>query len=392
MRKHGSRVFTLLLALCLTLSLAQGMALAAEKTITIGTGVQEHPTAQVTVQWNDGWFAGDATEYRHDLAVAAMALSAAAYTDQGTSAQKALEAFGFEKIGSHNYRSSAESSGQTAYTFAVKSVKDQNGKSVKLVAVIIRGTGVYTEWAGNLNVGSGSEHEGFAQARDELMDNLEKYLAEAGVTGRAKFLVTGHSRGGAAANLTAARLMDSKRADQKDVYAYTFAAPAVSTEAKTEGYENIFNIIGESDLVTQVPLAQWGYRRYGVDRLLPAAGGENFAEQFAAMEEQYKALTGRSYAVCQDAGTVEKLTDTLYQLAPTVSGPNMAMLSALLQGDMEELSALVEGNALAALLMGRTAIRASSELTPLIRREAAGLAAAHCMAGYYSWLAACPEV
>ena len=392
MRRNGSRVLALLLAFCLTLPLVQGTAFAAEKTVAIGTGVRERPEAQVTVRWDDGWFAGDASEYRHDLAVTAMALSAAAYTDRGMGVRKALEDFGFEKVKSCNYEFSAESGGQTAYTFAVKNVKDRSRKTVKLVAVIIRGTGVYTEWAGNLNVGSGSEHEGFAHARDELMDNLEKYLAEAGVTGRTKFLVTGHSRGGAAANLTAARLMDAQAAEKKDVYAYTFAAPAVSTEAKAEGYENIFNIIGENDLVPQVPLAQWGYRRYGADRFLPAGDGEAYAAQFEAMEKQYKALTGRSYAVYQDAGTVGKLTDVLCQLAPTVSGPNMAMLSALLQGDMEGLAALVEGNALAALLMGRTAIRASSELAPLIQREAAGLASAHCMAGYYSWLAACPEV
>lgn len=389
MKKY--RFTALLLACCLTLVLLTPAGLAADKgvVVTIGTGVREKPEAEIEVHWDDAWFAGDKSVYRHELAVAAMALSASAYvkTDKGVAVQDALKALGFDHIKSYNYPFAAQSGKQTAYTFAVKSVKDGKGKAVQLVAIVVRGTGEYTEWAGNLNVGSGKEHEGFADARDELLENLEKYLPEAGVKDPVKFFITGHSRGAAAANLTAASLTDRK----KDVYAYTFAAPAVSTEAKTEGYENIFNIVQTDDLVTQVPLAQWGYRRWGVDRLLPARGGEGYDEQFAAMNEQYEALTGRAYAVYKDETTVEQLTGALYRLAPTVSGPNMAMLSALLRGDLEELSALVEGNALAALLMGRTALRASSELTPLLQREGPGLAAAHCMAGYYSWLAACPE-
>ncbi|MDE7260514.1 MAG: lipase family protein [Oscillospiraceae bacterium] len=394
MAGRWKRALALLLACCLTLPLLRGTARAVEQSVVIGTGVREKPTAEITVRWDDAWFAVDADVYQHELAVTAMALSAAAYirTGRGISAQDALQAFGFDKIKSYNYQLSADSSGQTAYTFAVKTVKDGDGRAVPLVAVIIRGTGEYTEWAGNLNVGTGSEHVGFAQARDELMDNLEKYLAESGVTGKTKFFVTGHSRGGAAANLTAACLTDAGMAEKKDVYAYTFAAPAVSTMAGTEGYENIFNLVNGDDLVPQVPLAQWGYRRYGVDRLLPEKSGDAYKDQFEAMNKQYTALAGCSYAVYQDGAAVEKLTGALARLAPTVSGPNMAMFSALLRGDLEELSALVEGNALAALLMGRTAIRLSSELSPLIQREGAGLAAAHCMAGYYSWLASCPEV
>jgi len=391
--KRWSRIIALLLAFCIVLP--QTAALAADEgvAVTIGTGAAEKPTAKVMVRWDDAWFAADADVYQHELAAAAMALSAAAYVrTQGLNVRDALEALGFSHVKSYNYQFSAQSSDRTAYTFAVKDVKDRDGGSVKLAAVVIRGTGVYTEWAGNLNVGAGSEHKGFAQARDELMKNLEKYLPEAGVTGRAKFLVTGHSRGGAAANLTAARLVDAGIAEQEDVYGYTFAAPSVSTEAKTEGYENIFNIVNGDDLVPQVPLAQWGYRRYGVDRLLPVKdGGEAYDSQFAAMSRQYTELTGKPYAVYEDEETVEKLTGTLYQLAPTVSGTNMAMLSALLRGDLEELSSLVEGDPLAALLMGRTAIRASSELTPLLQREQAALVSAHCMAGYYSWLAASAE-
>lgn len=186
-KKRWSRMLAALLAIALLIPPA---ALAAEEgtAVTIGTGITERPEAEVTVKWDDAWFTVDADVYQHELAVTAMALSAAAYvrTAQGVSVQKAMEAFGFQQVRSYNYQFSAQSSEQTAYTLAVKTVKDRNNKAVRLVAAVIRGTGVYTEWAGNLNVGAGNEHAGFAQARDELMDNLEKYLEETGAAVRLK--------------------------------------------------------------------------------------------------------------------------------------------------------------------------------------------------------------
>ena len=235
MRRRWNRIFAVLLACCLALPPLQGMARAEDGSavVRIATGVSGKPWTEVAVKWDDAWFLSDAAVYQHELAVTAMALSAAAYvrTVQSAGAQDALEAFGFEEIKPYNYQLSAQSAGRTAYTFAVKTVQDQNGKSVRLAAIVVRGTGEYTEWAGNLNVGTGSEHEGFAQARDELLENLERYLKETEAAGKTKFLVTGHSRGGAAANLLAARLVDAGMAEKNDVYAYTFAAPAVSTEA-----------------------------------------------------------------------------------------------------------------------------------------------------------------
>lgn len=360
----------------------------------IATGLREAPAAELDCAWDDSWFAGDPGTYDSGLARAAMALSAAAYEgeDDPPGVRQALEDLGFDRVRSYNYHAAALSAGKTAYTFGLKTVLDEAGSLVHLAAVIIRGTGSYTEWAGNLNVGEGRDHQGFAAARDELLANLDRYLTQAKVTGKdretTRFFLTGHSRGGAAANLTAAYLMDAGLAERENVYCYTFAAPAVSTKAAEEGYENIFNIVNGEDLVTLVPLAQWGYRRYGVDRPLPAAGSDGYDLLFGEMDRQYAAMTGRHYAAYQTEAAVQEMAEAIFRLVPAVDGVNMEMVSALLSGDFDGLSALINQNSRAALLMGRTALELSAELTPLLQLEREALVSAHCMAGYYSWLAA----
>ena len=226
------------------------------------------------------------------------------------------------------------------------------------------------------------------QTADELLGSLAAYLAQGGPAKAGetvKFFITGHSRGGAAANLLAARLADSGLVKKEDVFCYTFAAPAVSVEAAEEGYENIFNIVNETDLVTQVPLSAWGYRRYGVDKPLPTGD----AALFDGMNRQYKALSGQEYAAYRDPETVERITAAVRRLAPSTSSANMELIAAILNGDLEELSRLMKQGG--ALSMGRTALRLSAELAPLLGQEQEALRSAHCMAGYYSWLSASPS-
>ncbi len=393
--RTARRFLAALLLWAMGAALLAPAALAAQgdKTASaiISTGVSGE--AEVSFPWNDAWFKEDASVYRHDLATASMALSGAAYLGGGdTGVQAALGELGFTGVQAYNYHPSAEKSGRAAaYVFARKKVPAAGGGSVWLTAIVIRGTGEYMEWASNLNMGSGTDHEGFAKARDELLANLEKYLTAAGISDAERktmrYLVTGHSRGGAVANLTAASLTAG---GGQGVYAYTFAAPAVSFQSKKEGYENIFNIVSREDLVTRVPLSDWGCGRYGADLHLPTRErwGDAYDAAFAKMDQRYTDLTGQPYTVYQDPSAVERMVSAIRQLAPDASGASLAMLSALLGGNLEGLSDLVRSNGLAALLLGKRAVALSAELTPLLQRESAGMVSAHCMAGYYSWLTA----
>lgn len=372
---------------------APARASKTEAAVTISTGVQG-TRAEVEALWDDGWFAEEAGTYRHELALTSMALSGAAYLGEKDSGiQDALRQLGFAHIKAHHYQHPAESADATAYTFAVKKLPGGG----RLVAVVVRGTGQAMEWTSNLNMGAGGEHTGFAGARDELLASLRGYLSERGLDGRAgeklKFLVTGHSRGGAVANLTAARLSDEADAPGC-VYAYTFAAPTVASGGEKKAYPHIFNIVNGEDLVTRVPLASWGWYRYGVDLPLPSQarlGEEAYAALFAGVDKRYAEMTGRPYARYQDAQAVEEMTGAIREMLPNVSAGSSAMLSALLRGDLDGLAKLAEENSLLALALGRRMVALSSQLTPLLQQEAQAMVSAHCMAGYYSWLSACGE-
>lgn len=78
------RASAILLAFFITAAALIIPAASAETTasISIGTGVQETPTAQVEAVWDSAWFAEPATDYQHSLAMTAMALSGAAYGEK----------------------------------------------------------------------------------------------------------------------------------------------------------------------------------------------------------------------------------------------------------------------------------------------------------------------
>lgn len=393
--KNIRRLLAVLLALGLTAALipAAGAAESGGTRITMATGVAGTPDVQVEAAWDDNWFAQDAAAYRHALALTAMALSGAAYaeTEDGSAAGDALAALGFTQVKAFHYESVPESGDDlVGYTFARKTIR-AGGKDVPLVAVVVRGTGDVMEWASNLKMGGGGDHAGFALAAGELMSNLQKYLSKEKISpAQARFLITGHSRGGAAANLTAVRLTEAGTPASR-IFCYTFAAPAVSTKGRTEGCESFFNIIQDEDLVTRIPLSAWGYRRYGVDLHLPgrATFGEGYQDRFDAMDRQYKALTGQSYLPLVDAAAVNRALEAMERQIPALSDANRELLEALFVGRGDDLSAYLSRNKLAALKLGRTALTLSGEITGLFRREGGGIACAHSMAGYYSWLAAC---
>jgi len=72
-----------------------------------------------------------------------------------------------------------------------------------------------------------------------------------------KFIITGHSRGGAVANLLAVEMnFNSLYFDRNNIYTYTFASPRTVTifsAASNPIHGNIFNIVNRRDVVTSLP-------------------------------------------------------------------------------------------------------------------------------------------
>ena len=168
-----------------------------------------------------------------------------------------------------------------------------------LVAVLVKGTSGDYEWISNFNLGNGTVHAGFNNAKNEVRALLNQYVNTYSQGKSVKFWVTGHSRGAGVANLLAHDLNQRYPADQ--VYAYTFASPRVASKTilPSTKEKNIFNYLNPGDFVTEVvPEATgWNFGRYGQDI--------TYSEQAsikAKMNYYFIEHTGAKYAGYSNSG------------------------------------------------------------------------------------------
>lgn len=167
---------------------------------------------------SDEWvnlFAGDSYTYNHEIATIAIELSDAAY-DEDMLYQK-LSEYGFHNssfspVKTYNYDNDGKNANGypdiVGYTFTSKEFLI-NGERRVLNIVVVRGTPQTDEWFSNFDIGYGNEPKGFAEATRRLYDDLKEYLNRYELLENIDkniFLVTGHSRGAAVANLLSARL------------------------------------------------------------------------------------------------------------------------------------------------------------------------------------------
>ena len=220
--------------------------------------------------------------------------------------------FGFEdaeyvELSSSDYL--ADTRDLTNAVFAQKTVKS-GGKKYQIFTVAVQGSSGMNQWFSNFDVGDFSdaattyatlsathsvaaavaaentdqasvqaesvanyttlassfatEHKGFALASLRLKEKFDDYVTEHEVSGSEKIvLLTGHSRGAAIANI-----LGKVYEDDSDwtSFAYGFATPRTTTASNASEYKTIFNIVNTDDLVTELPLKNWGFTRYGTDK------------------------------------------------------------------------------------------------------------------------------
>ncbi len=206
------------------------------------------------------------TEYAPFLAVGALTLCSG-HTAEKTAAL--LSGAGFDIVAQHGYDKSAADPAHTcAWTLASREII-YGGAPRTLFAVVVRGT-EDGEWYSNFDFApSHSDDATFAEnflfAAEDVLAGITEPLTLATQSGKAPIvLVCGHSRGAACANLLGMLLNTTLGRDS--VMTYTFATPATFRgEDCGVDCSNIFNHINPADIVTEVPLAAWGYRRLGVD-------------------------------------------------------------------------------------------------------------------------------
>lgn len=270
------------------------------------------------VAWDDDWFFQDPTAYNHDLAHTCAVLSAvanaeSAYYQQGSTApayaEHALAELGFEEVctASYRYRSEVvdevlgvlDGTDVVAYTLATKRVRSSvTGEERLLTLVMVRGS-YGSEWLPNIKIegaeGEG-DHLGFTLAAEEIVADLNERAAAEDPGIERTYLFCGHSRGAAVATLLAS-YADGAAGDAgaissaESVRAYGFATPNCTSaiDARDARYDNIFNVINPSDVVTMLPPAAWGYTRYGRDVVLPSVGDDALT---GSMRASYQATMG----------------------------------------------------------------------------------------------------
>lgn len=239
---------------------------------------------------------GDNTKYVDEIATLSILLSAD-FGDAGdihvvNGDGYVLEQLGFKNIKRINlkekYQNGIDPNDYVVFYMGRKTIKVGRSNYV-VYAVAVRGTVDSEEWISNLDVGADTEeyedlyganhpdwinhrlHKGFGVAANRVYKEVNNYINSFTNEDSGKkqsILITGHSRGAAVANILGKEFEDRYNENKKiKPYTYTYGTPTVTTESKrtTSKYKTIFNMINDDDLVPYVPLASWGFRRYGTD-------------------------------------------------------------------------------------------------------------------------------
>ena len=271
--------------------------------------VNDGHTLSSKFYYDDSMMLTDANVLSPNLAKVAVGLASAAYI-QGDIEQ----CFGdmeYELLGGQSYNygkpTTYENNDFVAYSIGHKVI---DGHDVYIVAV--RGTPKSEEWISNFHLGQSAYHFGFHNAASEIIAKLGEYVSGSDNI----FLITGHSRGAAVANIVAGEITSRfSWASAEHVFGYTFACPAVkyvedaSIASNMQNLTNIRNFNAPGDVVKEVPLKDWGYERYGREILLPAEGivFENFKNRF---EKVYGMAFGGKLST-------EEFVDSLKTIAAT---------------------------------------------------------------------------
>ena len=267
----------------------------------------------------DGWFEycdqlflQPPNQYSQELARLSLGLAAAGFSapqsdrywnrnaDVGREQNLALaySRLGFSNARYINYdKELTDSSGKVAFSVASRDIIDpflpvteNEEQEVHLVVAVIRGGGYGAEWSNNFHVtgpdGSIRYHYGFYQAATEVVREIRSYISEEFGDGLpVKLWMTGFSRGGAVANLTA-ELLQSGAIDS--YYVYTFAAPAGTQQATA--LPGVFNIVYGEDIVPRLAPEAWGFGRNGATMVFSMPASKLDEEQAARIDGEFRRL------------------------------------------------------------------------------------------------------
>ena len=292
------RLISALLSLVMVLSLAVSAPLAV---FADTAAVQSDPSDTKGVYsarldrefmdsyyYSDRLFEGDSYEYNNQLARMSFELSMTSLPqrvddlapddDTSVNLRAYLTDHGFTDFDTNGkYINEVKLEDAVAVACAHKTVT-AGGKKYTLLAVQPRGATYGEEWANNFKFSSSADDKGdstgFVVSAKAVLSYVKKYCAQYGISGDVKIWMSGYSRGGGVAALTAAYLLRDPSAvlgsavsfDPSNLYCYTFGSPRVagpSGDYNDDIYACIHNIFDGSDLIKQIPPTSMNFGRYG---------------------------------------------------------------------------------------------------------------------------------
>jgi len=249
-------------------------------------------TITLHINWDDEvFFSGGATSFNADLELASLVLSENVYRKDAV--EKTLRAFGFKDIAPYYDNINAD---RVAHAIARKEVFF-DGIPCNIVVVVCRGTYEDSDIFGNVQQFLGFPN--FQTASIYVANNLANYIVQHGLDKGQdiKFLFTGHSRGGAVANLLGADITRKAQSgiislgNTSNVYTYTFASPNTMPKSQAASRltsNNVKNLVNDDDCV---PDASAGAKHGTVRWFYPDNGMKNTFKELTGIDYNSKSST-----------------------------------------------------------------------------------------------------
>lgn len=213
----------------------------------------------VTFPWAPSYLANcTTTDYNNSIAIASLILSAAAEQSDNfervLSVMKQLELVtadtSLSKTGAYFYDGYDGEDLSVGYSLGFRSIK-LGGQSFHLITVVAKGTTSLGDglidvlpWAFEINA------KGIITELKDFVERNGGSLTDA----NNRFLIVGHSLGGATANLIAQDLIHDEKCQKENIHGYTFASP-LTVSGHDEGAEanvNIHNVVNKDDYVPKL--------------------------------------------------------------------------------------------------------------------------------------------
>ncbi len=304
---------------------------------------------ETEISFDPAWLAsGDNTVYNPDLAAFSAVLCADTYfrskdldagrqnrvlyaeSDAEYDTAYFLSALGFENV-------------QKIESFKLKEYAFDTNDSVTMIlgylpaedcniyAAAVRGCYSAGEWASAFDPGTTDasyealtgEHPEWTEqkhyksmdiAKNRALEFIEAFMEENGDPSLPdRLLLTGHSRGGAIANLLGAYCEKNSDAE---TFTYTFNSLPVTEADDAADYRTVFNLFDAGDLfVRMFPFTDGNVKRYGTDLPFSVAGSEDVLGEVAELKgrDDYACLSDEQFAE-YDAMFAERFAgrDSLY--------------------------------------------------------------------------------